>query len=120
MLTEQTLTKLRTMKLPGMAQAYQDQLGLPDVFSMSFDERFGLVIDREEIERENKKFCSRLRKAKLREQACLENLDINSQRGLDKSQVLSFKNIEWIRRKQNILITGLTGVGKTYLACALL
>ena len=83
MLTEQTMMKLRAMKLTGMAHAYQEQIGLPEAMSLSFDERFGLVIDREEIEREQKKFSSRLRKAKLREPACLENLDLNPQRGLD-------------------------------------
>jgi DNA replication protein DnaC len=120
MLTEQTLTKLRGMKLTGMAKAYEEQMGLPETRTLSFDERLGLITDREELERESRKFCNRLKNARLRESACIENLKFNTSRGMDKSQILSFKNIEWIKRFQNIFITGPTGVGKTYLACALL
>lgn len=120
MMIEQTISKLKSMKLSGMVNAYQEQAGLSDVFAMSFDERFGLITDREEIERENKKFQSRLKKARMREQACIESLDFNTTRGIDKSQILSLRSNEWIKRFQNILITGPTGVGKTYLGCALL
>ncbi len=120
MLTEQTLNKLRAMKLRGMAQAYQEQLGVADVSSLSFDERLGLITDREELERENKKFTSRLTRAKLRESSCLENVEFSAARGLEKGLALTLRNMEWVKRCQNILITGLTGVGKTYIACALL
>lgn len=120
MLTQQTLTKLRHMKLGGMARAYEEQLGLSDVMGLSFDERFGLVTDREELDREQRKFASRLKKARLREAACFENIEISASRGIDKNQLLELRNLEWIKRFQNILITGATGVGKTYLSCALL
>jgi DNA replication protein DnaC len=120
MLAEQTVGKLKSLRLLGMLQSYQDQLGLPQVNTMGFDERFGLIVDREELEREDKKFSVRLKKAKLRESACLENIKTDESRGINKSLILNFKNHEWIKRTQNILITGLTGVGKTYFACALL
>ena len=108
MLTEQTMMKLRSMRLPGMANAYQEQQGIPDILNLNFDERFGLITDREEIERESKKFTSRLKRAKLREPACFENLNFNSARGVDKNQILAFKNGDWIKRNQNILITEIT------------
>lgn len=116
---EQTLNKLKILQLKGMAQAYEDQLVLPDVQSIPFDQRFGLLVDQEEMERNNRRYQVRLKSAKLREMACIEDLDFKTERGIDKSMILSFASGEWIKDKQNILITGPTGSGKTFIACAL-
>lgn len=119
MLVNQTLEKLNQLKLLGMSKAFEEQMNMPEIKEMYFEERFGLLVDREAIVRENRKLTSRLRMAKLRQNAVLEDMDYKSPRGLDKSVILSLANCEWVRRHQNIVITGATGVGKSYLACAL-
>ncbi len=92
---------------------------MPDIEKLSFDERFGLLIDREMIDRQNRRFKTRLRKAKLRQNACLEDIDFRHPRSLDKSLMLQLASGQWIKEANNLLIIGPTGVGKTYLACAL-
>jgi DNA replication protein DnaC len=92
---------------------------MPDIEKLSFDERFGLLIDREMIDRQNRRFKTRLRKAKLRQNACLEDIDFRHPRGLDKSMMMQLASGQWIKEANNLLIIGPTGVGKTYLACAL-
>ena len=92
---------------------------MPDIEKLSFDERFGLLIDHDMIERQNRSFKTRLRKAKLRQNACLEDIDFRHPRGLDKSLMLQLDSGQWIKEANNLLIIGPTGVGKTYLACAL-
>lgn len=120
MLIHNTLEKLRFMKLKGMAKALEDQMAMPDSQRLTFDERFGLLVDHEEIARKNLKMATRLKNAKLREAACIEDINFSEDRGLDKAMILGFSSGEWIRQKQNIIISGPTGVGKTYLGCALL
>lgn len=115
----QTIEKLQRLKFSGMGKAFEEQLQMPQVKELSFEERFGFLVDRELIERENKKLTNRLRKAQLKENACIEDIDFKSSRGIEKSGILSLSDCEWIRRKQNLIISGSTGVGKTYLACAL-
>ncbi len=120
MLTNPTLAKLQEMRLIGMVKAFEEQLSMSDVGQLTFEDRFGLIIDREEIERRNRQFKSRIKKAKPKENACIEDLKFSSDRGLDKTNILSLSNCEWIRNQQNIIISGSTGAGKTYLGCALL
>src|SRR5215831_4074334 len=102
MLTQPTLDKLQTLRLAGMYQALVEQLQMPDIAALTFEERLGLLVDRELTERENRRLTTRLRQAKLRQTACIEDIDYRHPRGLD-----------------NVLITGPTGIGKTWLGCAL-
>lgn len=119
MLKHPTLDKLDELKLFGMRKALEEQLNLPDCQSLSFEERLALLVDREMAERHNRRLALRLAKARLRQQAALEDLDFRHPRGLDKSWVLSLADCQWIAHHDNCLITGPTGAGKTYLACAL-
>jgi len=119
MLNHPTTDKLRELKLTGMLQAWQEQQEMPESDALSFDERFALLVDREATERANRRLQSRLTKAKLRQDAALEDLDYSGTRGLDKKLMLSLASCQWIRERHNCLITGPTGSGKSYLACAL-
>lgn len=119
MLRHPTLEKLQALNLTGMLRALQDQLQLPDCTQLSFEERLGLLVDRESTERENRRLALRLGKARLRQPAVLEDVDFTHPRGLDRALLLALASCRWMRERQNCLITGPTGVGKTYLACAL-
>jgi DNA replication protein DnaC len=110
---------LRTLKLEGMIKGLLDQEAMPDIEQVPFMDRLALLIDREFIERENKRITSRLREAKLRQSAAIEDLDFKTPRKLDRSLILKLSEGAWISQHQNVLITGPTGVGKSYLACAL-
>jgi DNA replication protein DnaC len=114
-----TLDKLTALKLGGMAQALTEQLGMHDLDALSFEERLGLLVDREMTERQNRRLRLRLRKARLRLTAVLEDIDYRRPRGLDKSLILALAACRWVEERHNVLITGPTGVGKSYLACAL-
>ncbi len=118
MLTQQTLEKMNAMKLSGMAEAFQQQLGSSECTRLSFDERLGLLVDSEWTAREQRKLKRRLRSAKMRYAASIEDVDFKHPRGLDRQQVLSLGNCGWIQSRHNLLITGPTGIGKSYLACA--
>ena len=116
----QSIEKVRAMKLSGIALALEEQMQSPHVQSLSFEERFTLLIDREETYRSNRRYQSRLRTAKLKDPtARIEDCDAHTGRGLDKSMIVSLSSCNWIRSKQNLFITGPTGVGKTFIACAL-
>jgi len=119
MLTHPILDQLTTLKLTGMHKALSEQLNMPDMESMDFMERLGLLVDREATERTNRRLTSRLKKASLRQQACFEDIDFRTPRGLDKKLMLALASCDWIKKAINILITGATGTGKSYLACAL-
>ncbi len=119
MLTNPTLEKLQELRLSGMQNAYREQLEGSDYQDLGFDERLGFIVDREHTERHNRRLQTRLRKAKLRLDATVEDIDYRAQRGLDKSVVLSLATCDWIRQHRNAIVTGPTGAGKTYLACAL-
>ena len=119
MLTHPTMEKLNTLKLTGMVKALTEQQQMTEVDSLGFEERLGLLVDREATERENRKLATRLKKAKLRQSASIEDLDFRKNRGMDKALILSLAACAWIAKGINVLICGPTGVGKSYLACAM-
>jgi DNA replication protein DnaC len=119
MLQHPTIEKLNQLKFTGMLSALNEQQSQNNIDQLSFDERLGLLVDREITERDSKRLATRLRQAKLRHTACMEDIDYRHPRGLDKSMTLSLSDCHWIRQQLNVLLIGPTGVGKTWLACAL-
>lgn len=119
MLTGPTLDKLITLNLGGMARALAEQRDSPAYAELPFEDRLGLLVDREATERENRRLERYLRAARLRVAASVEDVDFRAQRGLDRSLVLELASSRWVSAHQQVLIIGPTGVGKTYLACAL-
>ena len=102
-----------------MAEAIREQYGSIQYQELGFDERLGLLVDRETSERESRRLTTRLRGARLRHDACIEDVDFRGHRGLQRSVVMALASSQWVASHQNVLITGPTGVGKSYLACAL-
>jgi DNA replication protein DnaC len=119
MLITPTIDKLHALALGGMARALAEQQGHPDIAALTFEERLGLLVDREVQDRENRRLARHLKAAKLRSDGVLEDLDLRSPRGLDRAAVLGLGDATWVRDHRNVLVTGATGVGKTFLACAL-
>ncbi len=119
MLTHPLLEKLQQLRFLGMLAALQEQMQMTDISQLDFEERLGLLIDREMTDRENRRLVSRLRKAKLRQNACVEDVDFRHPRGLDKALFMQLAACRWIAEHNNVIITGPTGVGKSFLACAL-
>ena len=120
MLTTATLDTLHGLKLPAMAQAWTEQQQTADVQALSFDERFGLLVEAEGLARENKRLARALREAKLKlPHACLEATDYPARRELDKAVIRQLATCRWIAEHQQVLVIGATGTGKTFLACAL-
>ena len=119
MLHQPIMDKLFALKLSGMLEGLRQQMESPQYKKLSFDERFGLLLDREWDQRQTRKLHRRMRMARFRESAVMENLDISAKRGLDRKQVLYLAEGKWVREKLNMIIAGPTGAGKTYLACAL-
>lgn len=119
MLTNHTLDQLRVLKLTGMADAFAQQLEQPATHELSFGERFALLVDRETTHRENRRLTRLLQLAHLKQPASIEDIDYKHKRGLDRSQVAQLATCDWVRAHHNLHITGPTGCGKSWLACAL-
>jgi DNA replication protein DnaC len=111
--------KLEQLRFYGMLKALEEQIQMPDIKQLGFEERLGLLVDREMTERENRRLKTRLRKAKLRQNACVEDVDFRHPRKLDKTLFINLADGRWLKERNNVLLIGPTGVGKTYLACAL-
>ena len=119
MLTHPTVDKLHQLRCAGMAKALTEQLASHQVRTLTFEERLALLVDRELTERHARQLTNRLRRAKLRHCACIEDIDFRQPRGLDKALVLALADGRWVREHLNVLITGPAGIGKSWLACAL-
>ena len=118
MLTTQTLEKLRALRLEGMAQALAEQRHQNDITTLDFEDRLALLVERQWLWRENRGLAVRLKTAQLKINASLEDLDYRSARGLKRAQIDQLRATPWVKEHRNCLITGPTGSGKTYLACA--
>jgi DNA replication protein DnaC len=119
MLNQPTLEKLQTMKLHGMADAFRAQLETADTSQLSFEERFAMLVDQQWLWKENRALARRLRVAKLKERGVIEDIDYQHPRGLDRKLIRTLATSEWVRQHQNLLLIGPTGIGKTWLGCAL-
>jgi DNA replication protein DnaC len=119
MLIHQTLERLHELRLTGMAQAFEEQMRMPDLDGLAFEDRLALLLEREITFRDDRRLARLLQMAKLHLAAAAEDIDFRSPRGLDKGLVLRLSGGHWIRDNQNVLISGPTGTGKSYLACAL-
>jgi DNA replication protein DnaC len=119
MLNQPTLEKLHAMKLHAMADSFRAQLEDAATSRLSFEERFALLVDQQWLWKENRALARRLQAARLKERGVIEDIDYHHPRGLDRKLVRSLATSEWIRQQQNILLIGPTGIGKSWLACAL-
>ena len=119
MLNHQTMERLSQMKLAGILEGFKEQLDNPAFSDLAFEERFGLLVDREYLLRDNRRLTRRFQEAHLKVKASVEDVDFHAPRGLDKRLFLELATCGWIGRRHNLVITGPTGGGKTYLACAL-
>lgn len=119
MLNQPTFDKLNHLKLYGMANGFRTQLETTDAQQLSFEERFALLVDEQYTWRENRALERRLRNAKLKQKATLEDINYQHPRGLDRARLRTLVSSEWVRQKQNILLLGPTGIGKSWIGCAL-
>jgi DNA replication protein DnaC len=119
MLVNHSHERLIALRLTGMAKAFDDQLRQPDIDALAFEQRLGLMIDREITERDNRRLVTRLKFASLRQTAIIEDIDLRTPRGIDRAFLAKLVDGDWISRKHNLLITGATGTGKSWIACAL-
>jgi len=118
-LAHPTHERLIALGLTGMAHAFEEQRRSPDLDALSFEERLGLLVDREAAERDTKRLVARLKFASLRQDACIEDVDLRTPRSLDRAVFARLVAGRWIDRHENLLISGATGAGKSWIACAL-
>jgi DNA replication protein DnaC len=114
-----TMEGLRELRLPGMVRGLAEQRDHADYDTLGFEERLGMLVDRELTERHNRRLERMLKAARLRVAASIEDVDFRRARGLERAQILSLAESQWIRSHHSVVIVGATGLGKTYLACAL-
>jgi DNA replication protein DnaC len=119
MLNQHTLEKLHALRLTGMARAFEQQRAQPAHEELPFEERFALLLDQEILYRDNRRLSRLLGAAKLRVNACVEDIDYRHPRGIDKAFLRTLATAQWVQRRHNLCLTGPTGSGKTWLACAL-
>ena len=119
MLTSPTLDKLRDLNLMGMSRGYQEQMERADYQALAFDDRLGLLVDEEMNDREQRRLNRYLKSARLRDQACIEDVDFHAPRGLNRALIMELAEARWVAAHQSVIVIGATGLGKTYLACAL-
>ena len=116
---EDTLTKLDDLRLSAMADATRDMMRAPPEQQLNFEEKFGIVVDREWTARDNRRTARRLKEAKLVTRAALDDVSCDAERGIAKATVRQFATCRWVREHQNVIVVGKTGVGKSYLGAAL-
>src|SRR5208283_4347795 len=114
-----TIDNLRSLKLNGMVQALESQMQMPEASELPFEDRLGLIVDAEVVSRDNRRLQRRLRNAQLRQSSSIEDVDLRTARGVDRSTLLALATSQWIQLHQNVLVCGPTGVGKSFIACAL-
>ena len=119
MINEPTMNKLHVMKLHGMAEPYEEQRVSSKIAQLSFEERFAMLVERQWIWKENRSLSTRLAYAGLKQPAAIEDLDFRDSRGLKRSQIEQLATGVWVEQHQNVIVTGPTGCGKTFVACAL-
>src|SRR3989442_13322119 len=119
MLNQPTFEKLHGMKLHGMAEALRAQMETPDMSQLSFEERFAMLVEQQWLWKENRALARRLSLARLKERGVVEDINYQHPRGLDRKLIRTLSSSEWVRHKQNILLIGPTGIGNTWLGCAL-
>jgi DNA replication protein DnaC len=119
MLNQPTIEKLHAMKLHGMADAFRAQLETTDTSQLNFEERFAMLVDQQWLWKENRALARRLRSARLKERGVIEDIDYQHPRGLDRKLMRTLASGEWVRHTQNVLLIGPTGIGKTWIGCAL-
>lgn len=120
MLNTPVYDSLKSLRLHAMARAYEEQQAMPDIREYTFDDRLGMMLDREIVERSNRRLARRIKQAGFKHSsACMEDIDYRSDRGLNRSLLMSLSSCRWVYEKHGILITGATGTGKTWLSCAL-
>jgi DNA replication protein DnaC len=119
-LHEQTLEKLYALRLHGTAHALEEQMKQPNMADLSFEERLGMLVDAQWLWKENRALALRIKNANLKHRASIENINYRHARRLERSQLRGLASCQWVEQHQNVLITGPTGIGKSYICCALL